>query len=157
MSRSRVVCLASLACSLAAIPALGLAAPAEAAQSVHIEAETSFSNPVAPFESDLDGCPEGTVENGRFTAPEARGLGTFSGIKEFTCGDVVNGVVTDPVGGFTVQLTAHFPLGPGSLGTWSVVSSWGSVDGLRANGSLVGVGSDEGILDVYDGTIRAGR
>jgi hypothetical protein len=157
MNPTRAARWVALGAVIAVAPGLGSAGPAGAAQSVHIVAETSFSSPVAPFESDLSGCSEGTVENGRFTAPETAGLGTFSGLKEFTCGEVVDGVVTDPVGGFTVQLTAHFPLGPGSLGKWSVVSSWGSVDGLRASGSLVGVGSDNGILDIYDGTIRAGR
>ena len=149
MDRKSAVRWISLVGAATTVPAIMVVAPASAAESVHIEAETSFSNPVSPFTSDLDGCEEGTVENGRFTAPANRGLGTFSGVKEFTCldGDV-------EVGGFSVRLTAHFPVGPGSIGWWSVVDSWGTVDGLRANGTLVGFGNDDGLLDVYDGTIR---
>ena len=158
MRRTHAVRWIALSAVAVVVPGMSMAAPAAAAESVHIEAATSFSDPVSLFTSDLDGCDWGTVENGRFAAPPSRGLGTFSGAKVFTClvGDMADVEHAVGVGGFTLHLTAHFPVGPGSIGRWSVVDSWGSVDGMRANGSLVGEGNDEGINDIYDGTIRAG-
>jgi hypothetical protein len=141
----------SLVSAAAAAPVLAVTAPAGAAQLVHIEAQTSFSEPVSPFSSDIDGCEAGTVENGRSTFPPSRGLGTFAGLKVFTCLDG-----SEVVGSFTLQLAAHFPVGSGSAGRWTVVDSSGSAAGLRASGSVIGTGAAYGILDVYDGTVHAG-
>jgi hypothetical protein len=130
-----------LALTLVATPALA------AGNSVEIVAHTSFVEPVSPFESTLPGCEDGTVTGGRTAFPPTRGIGVFSGIKVFTCaGDE---------GGFSIQLSARFPVGPGSVGTWSVQSSWGSMAGLRASGKLVGYGTATGVDDVYTGTLRS--
>ena len=123
------------------------AGPAAAAgQSVRLEVMTSFTSDTAPFTGDLAGCESGTVTNGPGVLPPSRGIGVFVGIKHFACaGDQ---------GGFDVLLSARFPIAPGSVGTWAVQSSWGTMAGLRASGRLVGFGTDGGILDVYDGTVH---
>ena len=125
-----------------------VANPAMAAgESVGIVAHTSFDEPVSQFESTLAGCGDGTVVGGRTAVPPSRGIGVFSGIKEFTC--------SGGEGGFAVQLNARFPVGPGSVGTWAVQSAWGSMAGLRASGKLMGFGTATGIDDVYTGTLRS--
>jgi hypothetical protein len=130
--------LGGLALTLLATPALA------AGDSVEIVAHTSFVEPVSPFESTLPGCEDGTVTGGRTAFPPSRGIGVFSGIKDFTC--------TGGAGGFAIQLSARFGGGPGSAGTWAVQSAWGSMAGLRASGKLVGSGTATGIDDVYTGT-----
>jgi hypothetical protein len=153
MNRTRATRWISVVSAAATLPVLAVSVPASAAQTVRIVADTSFIDPVSPFTSDIDGCETGTVENGRFSNPPSRGLGTFAGLKEFSCLDESD----DVVGTFTVQLAAHFPVGPGSAGRWTVIDSSGSVEGLHASGSVIGYGAEFGILDVYDGTIRAAR
>lgn len=125
-----------------------VANPAMAAgESVEIVAHTSFVEPVSQFESSLAGCEDGTVVGGRTAVPPTRGIGVFSGIKEFTC--------SGGEGGFAIQLNARFPVDPGSVGTWAVQSAWGSMAGLRASGKLMGFGTATGIDDVYTGTLRS--
>ena len=70
----------------------------------------------------------------------------FSGDKEFTCaGDL---------SGFTLRLKARFGEG-GSTGSWTVVSGWGDLDGLKGSGSLVGIPvSDVAIDDIFTGSVR---
>ena len=85
-----------------------VANPAMAAgESVEIVAHTSFVEPVSQFESTLAGCEDGTVVGGRTAVPPTRGIGVFSGIKEFTC--------SGGEGGFAIQLNARFPVDPGSV------------------------------------------
>ncbi len=85
------------------------------------------------------------MTEGRVAVSRGRGpVNSFSGQKIFAC---------DDGGTFTLQLTARFPVGPGSVGTWALTST----DGLglsSGNGKLVGYGTADGILDVYDGTVR---
>jgi hypothetical protein len=121
-------------------------AVAAAGAPVHIEAVTSFApDAVNTFTSNIDGCVSGTVTEGRVTVSRGRGsLNVFNGEKLFACTDG---------GGFTLQLNARFPVGPGSLGTWALTGSSG-LDLSSASGKLVGYGTADGILDVYDGSLR---
>jgi hypothetical protein len=123
-----------------------LAAPAAAGDAVHIEADTPFDQGVSgTFESTLQGCETGAVDNGRARFAGSARFGIFNGFKVFTCaGDE---------GGFVIRLHATFD-DFGSTGTWAIVDSWGSQAGLHASGTLVGEPQDDGILDIYDGTLR---
>jgi hypothetical protein len=119
---------------------LALAGPAEAAEPVHIEAETSIDE-VSPFTSTIQGCESGTVVNGRFSFAGTPAFGIFNGFKHFTCADGSR---------FTIRLQATFD-DTGSTGTWAFVG------GTHAGaGTLVGVPFEEGegITDIYDGTLR---
>lgn len=97
------------------------------------------------FTSTLEGCESGTAENGRVSANFTPWGGTFSGEKVFLCADGESG--------FVVQLSARFGEA-GSVGTWTVVDSWGSVEGLNASGRLTGVPTSTGLDDIYTGTRR---
>jgi hypothetical protein len=140
---------ASVMLTAAAIVGVGgMASPATAATgtSVHIEAITHFDPEIQnTFTSNIAGCEAGTVQDGRAAFPPSRGLGVFAGKKVFTCNEG---------GGFTLQLSARFPVGPGSVGQWAVVDSSGQLAGLTGSGSLLGFAEDDVITDVYDGTIR---
>lgn len=145
MRRGLRAAAASAAVTLLSVAAV--AGPAAAAGApVHMEVMTSFSSDTATFTADLDGCESGSVTNRRVGFPPSRGIGVFTGNKQFAC--------SGDQGGFDVKLTARFPVGSGSAGTWAVQSSWGTMAELRASGSLVGFGSADGILDVYDGTVH---
>ena len=127
----------------------GTAAPALAAAPgtpVLITAHTTFEDPNDFEASGLAGCEAGTVVNGdNAMAHFTPWGGVFMGDKVFTCdGDLA---------GFTVRLQARFGE-DGSTGTWTVVSGWGDLEGLKGSGSLVGLITDEGIDDVYTGTVR---
>jgi len=123
-----------------------VAAPAAAGEAVHIEAATTIADPAAGFTSTIEGCESGTVENGRFSLAFTPRFGVFNGFKVFSCGD------TD--GGFVVRLQAKFGEA-GSTGTWAITRSWGSQAGLHGAGTLVGEPlPPDGILDIYDGTLR---
>lgn len=132
---------------------LVVAAPVAAGSrtTVHMEVETVFDpdpeNPI-PDEftaSGIAGCESGWVSGGgKVLFTPAPGL--FLGYKEFDCGDGT---------GFVVRLNAQFGPG-GSVGTWTVVDSWGSVAGLSGAGKLVGVplpSGEPGVLDIYDGAV----
>jgi len=124
-----------------------LATPAAAGDAVHIEAETPFEPGVSgTFESTLQGCETGAVDNGPARLAGSARFGIFNGFKVFTCaGDE---------GGFVVRLHATFDE-TGSTGTWAIVDSWGSQAGLHGSGTLVGVPQGpDALLDIYDGTLR---
>jgi hypothetical protein len=113
---------------------------------VHIEVATSFDpTAVNTFTADITGCASGTVTERRVTVSQGRGAhNVFNGEKVFACA---------AGGTFTLQLNARYPVGPGSVGTWSLTGSSGL--GLTSgSGKLVGYGTPDGILDVYDGTFR---
>ncbi len=122
-------------------------AVAAASAPVHIEAVTSFDEgAVNTFTSDIVGCESGTVTEGRVTIGGGRGpYGVFNGEKVFAC---------DSGETFTLHLNARFPIEPGSAGTWSLVSASDGLGLRSASGRLVGFGTPDGILDVYDGTLR---
>ena len=97
------------------------------------------------FTSTLEGCASGTAEDGRVSANFTPWGGTFSGEKVFVC--------SDGESGFVLQLSARFG-DSGSVGTWTVVDSWGALEGLNASGRLVGVPTGTGLDDIYTGTRR---
>ena len=138
-----VLGVSSVVCAVAA-PHQAVAA---AGAPVHIEAVTSFDEgAVNTFTSDIDGCASGTVTEGRVRIGGGRGpYGVFNGEKIFTCESGET---------FTLHLNARFPIEPGSAGTWSLVSASDGLGLRSASGKLVGTGTPDGILDVYDGTLR---
>ena len=143
---------AAVAAGAAFLFSAGVAAPAVAVPtgtSVLITAHTDFESEASAFDATLEGCESGTVVN----SDDAKAHftpwgGVFSGDKEFTCaGDL---------SGFTLRLKARFGEG-GSTGSWTVVSGWGDLAGLKGSGTLVGVPSQMAgieIDDVYSGSVR---
>ena len=133
----------------AVVCCVGVAAPVTAASgtTVHIEADTSFDpTAVNTFTSDIADCESGAVTEERVLFGGGRGpFGTFTGRKVFAC---------DSGETFTLLLNARFPVGPGSVGSWTVLSASDGLDFSRGSGKLLGFGSDDGVLDVYDGTVR---
>ena len=139
---------ASVAAGAALLFSAGTAAPAAAVPSgapVLIIAHTGFESDVALFDASIAGCEAGTVVNGNVKLAFTPWGGVFNGDKEFTCAGGLSG--------FTLRLKARFGEG-GSTGSWTVVSGWGGYDGLKGSGSLVGIPTDEGIDDVYTGSLR---
>jgi hypothetical protein len=122
-------------------------AVAAAGAPVHIEALTSFDEgAVNTFTSTIVGCESGTVTEGHVQFGGGRGpYGIFNGDKIFAC---------DSGETFTLHLNARFPAGPGSVGSWSLLSASDGLGLTSASGKLVGSGTPDGILDVYDGTLR---
>ena len=55
--------------------------------------------------------------------------------------------------GFLVRLNAQFSYSGGSVGTWTVVDSWGALAGMSGGGKLVGIPIIGGIADNYFGTV----
>ncbi len=75
-----------------------------------------------------------------------RGVGTFHLVKTLTCDD----------GSGTFKLlvdAAATPSSPGTLGGFAAGRGTGDYVGLHGAGSLVGTGTDTGIVDVYTGTL----
>ena len=145
---------ARLTLASAALVGLGLlASPASAATRDTIEFtdhRVGFTG--SSVTTDLEECPTAVAVDlrGKFveTRPEH---GVFIGIRDFRCGDG---------SGFVVRLTANIGVGPGSLGSWSIVDSYGALEGMRGSGKLVGTffdsdGDDEpdGIDDHYTGMV----
>lgn len=138
----------SATAAVAILPVLALATNAAAAPvgtPVAIVAHTDFSSPESDFESTLAGCETGTVTDGPSGVRWTPWGGTFIGEKVFECdsGDA----------GFTIDLRARFG-GDGSTGTWTIGSAWGTLADTKGSGSLVGLPTDQGIDDLYTGTIR---
>jgi hypothetical protein len=139
---------AAVAAGAALLFSAGTAAPAAAVPSgapVLIIAHTGFESDVALFDASIAGCEAGTVVNANVKLAFTPWGGVFNGDKEFTCAGGLSG--------FTLRLKARFGEG-GSTGSWTVVSGWGGYDGLKGSGSLVGIPTDEGIDDVYTGSLR---
>jgi hypothetical protein len=136
----------AMAAALLAV-AIG-AAPAAAATrgSVVIDVETTFDDLPDDFTaSGLGPCTAGTTVNGPakivFTPPA---VNIFAGYKVFACAGSDTG--------FVLRLNARFGPG-GSVGTWSVVDSWGALTRMHGAGSLTGDNIENGILDHYRGTL----
>lgn len=142
-SRARV---AAAGAALGALLAVGGLAPANAAPMrfpVDVVVHTDFSAEVSEFEGNIPGCETGTVvdiEGGPIFTPSG---GVFVGVKEFTC--------DGGEGGVDVRLIASFGEF-GARGAWRVIDGWGSLEGVRASGSLVGVPTEIGIDDRYTGS-----
>jgi hypothetical protein len=135
---------AALGAAVAVVVVPGSAAEA-APSPVSIVHDVTFDEIPDSFTSSLSGCESGEGVEGRFQSHGGRFQGVFNGEEVFTC--------ADGEGGFTVQLNARFGE-EGSTGTWTVIDSWGSQDGLRASGRLNGEPIPGGIRDTYVGTIR---
>ena len=142
LTRIVVLGVSSVVCAVVA-PHQAVAAGAP----VHIVAVTSFEEgAVNTFTANIEGCESGTVTEGRVRIGGGRGpYGVFNGEKVFACGSGET---------FTLHLNARFPIFPGSAGTWSLVSASDGLGLTSASGKLVGTGSPDGIVDVYDGTLR---
>jgi hypothetical protein len=138
-----------LSSCLLAASILGLVAVAPVAaadtQAVSITVTTTFDEIPDAFTGDgLPDCSDGLVEGGPAHVQFAPALGMFAGFKVFYCAG------TDS--GFVLRLNARF--GPnGSVGTWSVVDAWGSLDGMAGSGVLTGDPIEGGIIDHYEGTV----
>ena len=113
----------------------------------HMEVQTNFDPADDPFTATgIPGCASGFVATGDNTTLFPRRHGVFAGDKVFDCGGGT---------GFVVRLNALFSYSGGSIGTWSIVASWGTLAGLQGSGKLVGTSTGpDSILDVYDGTIN---
>lgn len=100
--------------------------------------------------TDLAECPTAVAVDLRSHTEFTRTHGVFVGVRDFQCGDGT---------GFVVRLTANFS--DLSVGTWSIVDSYGELEGLRGSGTVVGTAfgfetedpSDDGIDDHYTGSI----
>jgi hypothetical protein len=102
---------------------------------------------VSPFTSGvLADCASGTVANSQPHVQFNKPHGMFNGFKVFSC--------DGGSGGFTLHLSAQF-VAEGSLGSWAVTDSWGTMAGLHGDGNLVGIETDQGIDDHYFGTLSS--
>jgi hypothetical protein len=133
--------VAGLVLAVGVIPA-----SAVTSRSITIDATTLFdSDPDDFVATGIPGCATGTVVDGaktnvRFPPPH----GVYAGYKVFECA----GAGDD---GFVLRLNARF--GNASVGTWAVVSAWGSAAGMHGAGDLVGENVLGGIEDHYTGTV----
>ena len=137
-----------LTTSLAAGCILALAAVmpvvARTREDVTIVVTTTFDEEPDSFLADgLPECESGLVYPGPAHLQFAPPMGIFAGFKEFDCGND---------SGFIVRLNARFGEG-GSVGRWTIVRSWGSVEGITGGGDLTGDPFDGGITDTYVGTL----
>jgi hypothetical protein len=133
--------------SALAEPTQSGALSAQAKFPVTFTANTTFQDPPAPdeFTGTITGCTSGTVEDTAGGAVFTPWGGVFVGVKSFTC--------AGSEGGFDVRLNARFG-DPGSVGTWNIVDAWGTLEGLKGSGSLVGIPTEDGIDDIYTGTLH---
>ena len=75
-----------------------------------------------------------------------RGAGTFHLIKTLTC--------DDGSGTFQIRVNAgSSPNSSGTVGGFAVIGGTGDYTGLRGGGHLVGMYTDVGIIDVYQGKL----
>ena len=128
-----------------ALAVTGTAVTAHGAEPVHIDADEVFvEGGVSTFTSTVDGCESGTVVTLPNELRGSRQFGIFNGFKLFECSDG---------GSFVVRLQAKFGEF-GSVGTWAITGGDGGFERLAGSGTLVGIPTDTGINDVYDGTLR---
>ena len=138
----------SLARSLVAACILGLvgAFPVAAVtmEDVTIVVNTTFDDEPDTFTAEgIPGCESGLVYTGPAHVQFAPRMGIFAGFKEFDCGND---------SGFILRVNARFD-DEGSVGSWAVVRSWGSVAGTHGAGMLAGDPFEGGITDTYVGTL----
>ena len=109
---------------------------------------TFFEQDPNRFSSSIEGCTEGwTYTGGNAAFPPT--FGVFIGYKAFECDG-------SEETGFLVRLNARFSYsGTGSVGTWTIVDSWGDLAGMTGSGKLIGVPmeGENGITDYYVGTV----
>jgi hypothetical protein len=109
---------------------------------------TYFEQEPNAFTSSIEGCTEGLTYSGGNAAFPPR-FGVFVGYKAFLCDG-------SEESGFLVRLNAKFSYsGAGSVGTWTIVDSWGDLAGMTGSGKLIGVPieGENGITDNYFGTV----
>ena len=137
--------LAALILGLVGVAPVAAAGPTP----VSITVTTTFDDIPDDFVAEglPDVCDDGVVENGPAHVQITPAPGIFAGYKVFDCGSD---------SGFVLRLNARFG-GGGSVGTWSVVASWGDVAGMRGAGKLTGEpiegGPVPGIIDTYVGIV----
>jgi hypothetical protein len=92
-------------------------------------------------------CPSGDA-----TTDFERGAGNFTAAGSFHLTKLLT--CDDGSGSFVIRVDAasNFVVGDGTRGGWSVVpgSGTGAYEGLRGGGSIVGVNSDTGPIDLVD-------
>ena len=109
---------------------------------------TLLAQEASEFTATVPGCTEGLTYTGGNAAFPPR-FGVFIGYKLFACDG-------SEETGFLVRLNAKFSYsGAGSVGTWTIVDSWGDLAGMTGSGKLAGVPieGENGITDYYIGTI----
>jgi hypothetical protein len=112
---------------------------------VTMEVPTTFDDvPDAFVATGLAGCATGVVEDGGAKVVFPPPHGVFAGDKVFLCDGSDSGLV--------VRLNARFG-NPGSVGTWSIIASWGVLAGVHGSGRLTGDPIENGIFDHYTGWI----
>jgi hypothetical protein len=146
----RPVLMAVGSTAVAVLASPTMLSPAQAVpsgQAAWFTVQTTFEDPPEPdvFTSSIEGCTSGTVVDADADAAFTPWGGVFRGVKEFTC--------SGEESGFSVRLVARFGAG-GSEGSWTVVSGWGGLSGLKGSGKLVGTPIQDGIEDHYVGTLR---
>jgi len=124
-------------------------APASAATRMNVTMSVATFLDVDPseFTASIPGCTEGlTSSSGKAVFPPPNGI--FVGYKAFDCN---GGGET----GFLVRLNAQFSYSGGSVGSWTIVDSWGDLAGMNGSGKLVGVPitGENAITDNYYGTV----
>src|SRR4051794_17317290 len=118
--------------ALGTLVAVGTVAPAAAAPPrypVDIVDHVEFDAASSMFESNIPGCESGWDIGGESSTHFTPWGGVFTGMKEFTC--------DGGEGGFTLRLNARFDEN-GSTGSWTFVDGWGSLEGVKGSGMLVG-------------------
>ena len=130
------------------LTAVSVVAPVSAKTRIDVTmtVPTFFDVDPSTFTASIAGCTEGvTYSGGRAIFPPPNGI--FAGYKLFDCGGDT---------GFLVRLNARFSYtGEGSVGTWTIVDSWGDLAGMTGGGSQTGVPieGENGITDYYVGTV----
>lgn len=139
-----VLPLALSAAALVAAAPVASATPVK--HPVRIVVNTTFDpDDTDLFTGNVPGCGSGEVADTAGPGPTFTSWGgVFVGTKSFTC---------DQGGGFDVRLWAAFSEA-GSVGGWVVTDAWGSQEGTKGFGRLVGVPTETGIKDIYVGTLR---
>jgi hypothetical protein len=132
---------------------VGLAvAPAAAAESVRIDLDVTFGDPVEPFTTNGAGglCASGTAESVGFFQTPGRQQTVFHVVKVLDCG-----------GGdsITIRLESTWRYGaPTNGGAWRIIDGSGDLAGLRGGGRQIGIYNQTGtaIHDIYTGMITGG-
>ena len=100
--------------------------------------------------TDLAECPTAEAVDLRAHVEFTRTHGVFMAVRDFQCGGGT---------GFVVRLNAIFA--DGSFGSWSIIDSYGAMEGLQGAGKVTGTRfggdtedpNDDGIDDHYTGWI----
>ena len=149
MRRTHVMSLPVLIVALASLAAPTVEAGSRG--SIEFTDTRTIGDTVGSATTSLAGCEEATTVDLRTHIAIMHGAPSavdrvFVGIRDFQC---------DDDSGFVVRLTAKIPSEGDTSGTWSIVSSYGDLRGLRGTGGLVGTHFPGGVVDHYSGSITA--